>query len=290
MTKQVFSETIHKNKGYYQSFNIDNILYKSKTSYQDLIIFNNNFWGNILVLDGIIQLTERDEFIYHEMITHVPILAHQNPKNVLIIGGGDGGVLREVLKHKKIYKIKLVEIDQEIISLSRKYLPRISAGAFENKKVEIIIEDGMNYVKRCKETFDLIILDRTDPIGCGEVLFTDEFYKSCKDLLTPSGIITAQSGVCFFQLDQLKQTMLSFSKFFTDWSLYSAAVPGFVGGIMAFSWGTNEGTLRKLSLKMLNEKFSESTISTKYYTPEIHLGSFAIPKYISGSLRWEHQN
>ena len=284
MTKQIFSEAVHTDIGYRQSFDIDTVLYKRKTPFQDLIIFHNKFWGDVLALDGIVQLTERDEFIYHEMIAHVPAFAHPNLKNVLVIGGGDGGVLRELLKHEKIEKIKLVEIDEEVINLSKKYLPKISDGAFDNKKVEVIITDGIKYVKDSQEKFDLIILDSTDPVGCGEVLFTDTFYKSCKAILNPGGLITAQSGVPFFQLEQLKQTMSSFSSIFNDWSIYSTAIPIFIGGVMAFAWGTDDINLRKTPLETINKRFLDSKISTKYYNPDIHLASFAIPEYVADNL------
>lgn len=179
--KPWFKETLYTK--YAQSFEIDKVLYEKKTEFQNLSIFENEAFGKVLTLDGVIQLTERDEFIYHEMLTHVPIFSHGNIKTVLVIGGGDGGIVREVLKHKTIEKVVLVDIDRYVIELSKQYLPKISDGAFDDPRLEVVIGDGSEYVKTQEKAFDLIICDSTDPIGPALVLFTTEFYQNCHDAL-----------------------------------------------------------------------------------------------------------
>lgn len=167
MTEWV-SETLHA--GYQQRFEVSKVLYSEKTEFQDMVIFENPKFGRVLVLDGVIQTTEKDEFIYHEMMVHTPMLANGAAKRVLIIGGGDGGCLREALRHPGVGKVTMVEIDPTVVELSRKYLPGHSDGAFDDPRTDLVIADGLKYVAESDEKFDVIIVDSTDPIGPGEVL------------------------------------------------------------------------------------------------------------------------
>jgi len=233
-----------------------------------------------MALDGVVQTTEKDEFIYHEMLTHVPILAHGAAENILIIGGGDGGILREALRHTKINNITMVEIDEAVVDMCVKYLPNHSQGAFDNSKLNLVIADGARFVAETKDKFDVIIVDSTDPIGPGEVLFQFEFYKNCKSLLNKDGIIVTQNGVAFMQPDEIKNTQKCFSKIFKDNYFYLASIPTYFGGDMAFGWGTDNAQHRHIDLDTLKARFKDSEIKTKYYNPEIHQGSFAIPQYI----------
>ena len=196
---KLFTETLYDALG--QSFRIDKVYFESKTEHQHLMIFHNAALGRVMVLDGIVQTTEKDEFIYHEMMAHVPLLAHGKARRVLIIGGGDGAMLREVLKHKTVEQVTMVEIDQAVIDMAREYLPNHSQGAFDDARANIVIADGMDFVRDTDLTFDVIISDSTDPIGPGEILFTDDFYGQCKRILNNDGIIATQNGVAFFQLD-----------------------------------------------------------------------------------------
>jgi spermidine synthase len=161
---------------YQQRFSATEVLFEEKTEHQDLVIFENDFFGRVMLLDGVTQTTDRDEFVYHEMISHVPIFAHGNAQKVLIIGGGDGGVLREVLRHKDV-ECTMVEIDASVVEMSKKYFPQHSDGAFEDPRCNLVIADGLKFVKETQDRFDVIIVDSTDPIGPGEVLFTSEFYS-----------------------------------------------------------------------------------------------------------------
>ena len=280
-----YKETLHDSYG--QIFEVDNVLYENKTDNFDLVIFENKQHGRVLALDGIIQTCESDEFIYHEMLAHVPLFANDTAECVLVIGGGDGGILREIVKHTKIERIVQVEIDQDVIDMSKEYLPNHSNGAFDDHRLEIVIADGAEYVKTCKEQFDVIIIDSTDPIGPGEVLFQEEFYENCYDLLPKyGGVIVTQNGVPFYQPAELTQTHQSFSKIAKQVQFYTAAVPTYVGGVMTFGYITNSKAdfIPHSNKEILAEDFHDSGIETKYYDNEIHHASFVLPKYIKGLL------
>lgn len=261
---------------------MDKEVHHEKTELQDLIIFDNAYFGRVMALDGVVQLTEADEPIYHEMMTHVPLLTHGNATSVLVIGGGDGGSLREVLKHPGVKRLVLVEIDPSVIELCKKYLPGLSKGAFEDPRVEVIIQDASEYVKEKGELFDVIICDSTDPIGPGQVLFTQEFYGGCKSRLKERGIFVNQNGVPFFQKEELEMTMENRSPHFKNVSFYVAPVPTYAGGFMAFGWASD--TDYHLSEEVLKKRFESLGISTFYYTPQIHRACFALPNFFFGSV------
>src|SRR4051794_16361452 len=164
---------------YSQVLTIDSVLHQSRTEFQEVLIFENRLFGKVLALDGVVQLTERDNHIYHEMIAHVPLMAHGSAKDVLIIGGGDGGTLREGLKHR-VMSATLVELDGEVIDLSRRFLPEVSGGAFDDPRANVLVMDGTRYIAEAKKRFDVIIIDSTDPMGPGEPLFTAAFYEACR--------------------------------------------------------------------------------------------------------------
>lgn len=165
----------------------------TKSQFQKVVIGKNKWWGNIMWLDGVLNVTERDEFVYHEMIVHVPMMTHPNPKRVLIVGGGDGGAAREALKHPNLEKVVMIDIDEVVVNECKKHMPSINGGAFEDPRLELIIGDGIDYVKKSEDnSFDVIIVDSTDPIPdtVGEVLFTLEFYENCKRILAPNGVVS----------------------------------------------------------------------------------------------------
>lgn len=282
MTTTTYLESLYK--GYGQSFTLDEVLFEHRTEHQELIIFRNSEFGTVMALDGIIQTTERDEFIYHEMMTHVPILAHGNAKRVLIIGGGDGGILREVLRHESVEHVTQVEIDQAVIDMCKQYLPNHSAGAFDDPRANIVIADGVEFVNECAETFDVIISDCTDPVGPGEVLFSSRFYEGCKRCLTPGGVFVAQNGVAFMQPDEILTTRRRLGPYFADQYFYNAAVPTYVGGVMAFAWASDNAELRQQNVDVIRERFERSGIQTRYYNPALHVASFALPQYVVSAL------
>ena len=279
---KTYTETLYDSYG--QEFSIDKVYFENKTDHQHLIIFENAKFGRVMALDGIIQTTEADEFIYHEMLTHVPLLAHGNVKRVLIIGGGDGGMLREVCKHSSVEHIIQVEIDEQVVDMCKEHLPNHSAGAYDDPRVHIVIDDGANFVRECTEKFDVIISDSTDPIGPGDVLFTSDFYSDCKKCLSDGGILVTQNGVAYMQLDEVTTTAKRLQPYFSDHTFYSAAVPTYIGGIMTFAWASDNAALRTITAETIAQRFADGNIKTRYYNPAIHVASFALPQYILDAL------
>ncbi|PTW51870.1 MULTISPECIES: polyamine aminopropyltransferase [Rhodovulum] len=270
-------ERLHK--GYGQALEETEVLYDSQTDHQRLRVFENPRFGRVMTLDGVVQVTEADNFIYHEMLTHVPILAHGAAKRVLIIGGGDGGMAREALRHPSVESVTMVEIDAGVVEFCKTYLPGISQGAFDDPRLNLVIDDGAAFMRNTDQKFDVIVVDSTDPIGPGEVLFTDTFYGHAKRALTQDGILVTQNGVPFVQGEELTNSMRAFKALFADWGCYMATVPTYAGGPMAFGWGT-DGPGRTVALDELEARFAAAAIQTDYYTPEIHRAAFALPGYV----------
>ena len=273
--------------GWGQRFLVKRELARVQSDFQDIVIFESFSHGRVMVLDGVIQITEADEFVYQEMLTHVPLLAHGAAENILIIGAGDGGVLRRVLQHKTVKRAVMVEIDGEVIRLSKEFLPDIAGNAWTDPRADVIVGDGIDYVKRAPAaSFDAIIVDSTDPIGVGEVLFTDEFYEHCARTLTPRGLIVNQCGVPAMQADELRDTSLRRRKFFPHVTAYVAAVPTYVGGFMTLGWAAKDASLTTLPVETIRARAKAAGIlgSTQYWTPEIHAGAFHLPPYIARHL------
>lgn len=273
-----FVETLYPDYG--QRFTADEILYEENTGQQHLVIFRNAMLGRVMMLDGVVQTTERDEFVYHEMLTHVPMLAHGRVRRVLIVGGGDGGILREVSRHPGVEVITLVEIDQAVIEMSREYFPGHSAGAFDDPRLSVVIEDGARFMRQGTQTWDLIIVDSTDPAGPGEVLFSESFYACCQKRLSAGGVLVTQNGVPFFQQEEVKKSARLFDALFEDWYFYCAAVPTYVGGNMTLGWASDDPSLRQVGVEVLRERYEEAGLATRYYTPELHKAAFALPAFI----------
>ncbi len=281
MTRWI-KETLYPS--YSQGFKAGDVLFEQKTEHQDLIIFENEFFGRVMMLDGVTQTTDRDEFVYHEMISHVPILAHGAVRKALVIGGGDGGVLREVLRHKDV-ECTMVEIDASVVEMSKKYFPGHSDGAFDNPRCNLVIADGLKFVKETQDKFDVIIVDSTDPIGPGEVLFTSEFYADCQRCLSTDGILVTQNGVPFFQAEEVVVTQERMSPHFEDMNFYVVAVPTYVGGFMTLAWASNNPEMRAQSQEVIEQRFDAAGFDTDYYTPAVHVGAFALPNYINKLLK-----
>jgi spermidine synthase len=284
-TDSWINETLYPNWG--QRFLVTRELARAQSEFQDIAIFESASHGRVMALDGVIQITEADEFVYQEMLTHVPLLAHGAAENVLIIGAGDGGVLRRVLQHDTVKRAVMVEIDGEVIRLSKEFLPRIAGDAWNDKRADVIVGDGINYVQRAQDgSFDAIIVDSTDPIGVGEVLFTDAFYHNCARILTSRGLIVNQCGVPFMQADELRDTSARRRKFFRHVTAYVAAVPTYVGGFMTLGWAAKDASLAATRVETIRERASRTGIlgTTHYWTPEIHTGAFNLPPYIARHL------
>lgn len=263
-----------------QALRAERVLYDSETDHQRLRVIENPTFGRILTLDGVVQTTEGDNFIYHEMMSHVPILAHGDARRVLIIGGGDGGMARTVLQHRGVRHVTMVEIDADVVDFSRRYLPALSDGAFDDPRLELVIADGADFMRETEGGYDVIIVDSTDPVGPGEALFSDHFYGHARNALSPEGILVTQNGVPFLQGAELTGTMRAFKSLFRDATCYLATIPTYAGGPMAFGWGT-DGKARRTDLATLEGRFAAAGLETGYYTPEVHKAAFALPPYIS---------
>ncbi len=272
-----FGETLHAD--WAQRIKVERVIYRAQSEHQDIIVFESAKWGKVLALDGVIQTTTADEFAYHEMLIHPAIIAHGHVRSVLIIGGGDGGSLREVLRHEAIERIVQIEIDQGVIDLCREYLPELSQDAFDNPRAQVKIGDGARYVAETDEKFDLIVIDSTDPIGPGEVLFTAEFYRNCRKCLNEGGVLVTQSGnpaVAGGELATGQSRLVEAG--FGDVSYILTSVPTYIGGFMALGWASDNAELRKLNRNIFNQR--EIPKSLRYYNPAIHEAAFAHPNWI----------
>lgn len=273
-----FAETLFPD--FQQRLRVTRELHREKTPFQELSILETPRFGRVLTLDGVVQTTEKDEFCYHEMLTHVPILAHGAARTVLIIGGGDGGVLREALRHEGVEKAVMVEIDGGVVEACRKYMPSLSAGAFEDPRTELLIGDGFKYVKETTERFDVVIVDSTDPTGPAVPLFDDRFYTDVRSRLTERGIVVCQSGVGFMQPGEAGGTCARMRRLFSDGTLYMTQVPTYAAGLMLLGWGAMSAGPRKTPLATLERRYREAGIATRYYSPAIHTACFALPPYL----------
>ncbi len=253
-------------------------LHVEKTEFQHIAVIDTMQFGRMLVLDGMVQTTIEDEFVYHEMITHVPLNTHPSPKNVLVIGGGDGGAIREIVKHPSVERAVLVEIDRRVVEVSREYLPEISSG-LDNPKVNVIYDDGIKHVKENPNTYDVIIVDSTEPVGPAVELFSGDFYRSVDNALKEDGLFVAQTESPFFNRDLIKHCYREISGVFPLTKLYLASVPTYPSGLWSFTMG---------SKKYDPESINSSSIPgypTKYYTGELHKGAFILPRFVQDLLK-----
>ncbi|WP_226036262.1 polyamine aminopropyltransferase [Aquibacillus saliphilus] len=252
---------------------INKSLHSEKTDFQQLDMLETEEWGNMLVLDDMVMTTTKDEFVYHEMVAHVPLFTHPNPKHVLVVGGGDGGVIREILKHKSIEKATLVEIDGKVIEYSKKYLPEI-AGELDNPRVEVKVDDGFMHIAKSEREYDVIMVDSTEPVGPAVNLFSKGFYSGISKALKDDGIFVAQTDNPWFKADLIHQVYHDVSEIFPVTRLYTANIPTYPSGLWTFTIGSKIHD----PLKVKAERFEE--IDTKYYTDELHYAAFALPKFV----------
>jgi spermidine synthase len=264
---------------------VDRILHEEKTAHQHLVIFTNETWGTVLMLDGVCQLTTSDEFIYHEMMAHVPLMALERPRRVLVVGGGDGGVLREVLKHPSVDKATLCEIDRSVIDLSLRYYPEIAAGALGDRRAEVVIADGLKYVAEAKERFDAIIVDSSEPIGPSAVLHTREFFADCKRALKEGGVLVTQNGLPFLFPNHLGATTEIFASLFRLAAPYLCTQPCYFGGPFALNLASDDTELLGTSERVLAGRQSRRGIETRYWTAAVHRAAFALPAYVESVAR-----
>jgi len=257
----------------------DEVLHEVKTEHQHLVIFKNKTWGTVLMLDGVCQLTTSDEFIYHEMMAHVPLMVLDRPKQVLVVGGGDGGVLREVLKHPSVERAMLCEIDRAVIDTALRYYPEIPGATFDDERTVVVIADGRKFVAETDERFDAIIVDSSEPIGPSAVLHTREFFADCKRALKDDGILITQNGLPFLFPEHLRETTRAFASLFDYVAPYMCTQPCYFGGPFALNWASDEDEHLELPDKKLAKRQQKRGIETRYWTPAVHNAAFALPAY-----------
>ena len=265
------------------SIRVDKQLYSGKSEFQRIDVFESPECGRFLTLDGYMMLTEKDEFIYHEMITHVPMAVHPNVKKVLVIGAGDGGVVRELVRYHDIEKIDMVEIDELVVEVCKKYLP-LTACRFDDERLTVYYEDGLKFVRSKENEYDLIIVDSTDPFGPGEGLFTKEFYGNCCKALKEDGILINQHESPFYPDDAAacQRAHKNIVKTFPIAKVYQAHIPTYPSGHWLFGFASK----KYHPLRDLDEtRWNMRSISCRYYTTTLHKGAFYIPAYVEQLLK-----
>lgn len=259
---------------YSVTWGIKDIIYTEKTPFQKLSIIETEEFGRALVLDNVLQTTINDEFYYHEMITHVPLFTHANPSRVLIIGGGDGGTAREVLKHKSVERIDLVDIDERVIAVCRKYLPELSC-SFDDPKVNVIITNGVDYVKKQKSKYDVVIIDSTDPepVGPAMELYSRDFYQSINQCLSDDGLFVAHTDSPCFSFSRFQKIQYQINACFPLTNVYITCVPSYVSGYWSFTIGSKH-------YDPLQDYRQDSLMKTRFYTGELHRACFVLPRFM----------
>jgi spermidine synthase len=280
--KRWIAETLFEPLGLRMSYQAERVLHETRSEHQDVVLFEHRHFGKMMMLDGATQVTSRDEFVYHEMMTHVPLLAHGAARDVLIIGGGDCGIAEEALKHAAVARLTQVEIDASVVEFAKQHFPEFTGPVLADPRFELVIDDGMKFVAATDRRFDVIIVDSTDPEGPGRVLFSEEFYAACRRRLSPGGVMVTQNGVPFLQPEELTASLGKFRRLFADASCYVAAIPTYVGGHMAMGWAAERAGLRELAVETIARRYAEAgAFPTRYWTPEIHRAAFALPRFIA---------
>ncbi len=254
-------------------YRIKETLFRTKTQFQDLSVLDTYEFGRILVLDGVVQTTVRDEFIYHEMLVHPAMALHPSPRRILVVGGGDGGTIREIVKYPELEKVTLAELDKEVIAASRRFLPELSC-AFDHPKVEINIGDGIEFIKSQENTFDIIFIDSPDPIGPAGGLFSATFYADVRKALKPEGIMAAQTESPFLHAGLIRQVHTALRKESLNPRLYLAYIPTYQHGMWSF-------TMAAKNLGSLKTELGRTPANTRYYNKDIHRGAFCLPGFVA---------
>ncbi len=258
------------------SFNVEKVLFTGKSEFQTLDVVETKPYGTMLLLDGLVMITDADEFVYHEMISHIPVCLHSNPKKVVVIGGGDGGTVRELLKYPNIEEIVLCEIDGLVIEKSKEFFPEVARG-LSDKRVQVHVADGVEFMKTLKSCVDIVLVDSTDPIGPGEGLFSRAFYKSVADSLKPDGLMTAQSECPWFKQEVFSRIMSNIRGGFAHHKTYVASIPTYPRGF----WSWTVGSQNEIKPQNFDRtKFRAVSGGLHYLTEELMTAAFAIPKFL----------
>lgn len=262
--------------GFSLNYKIERVLHEEQTPYQQLRIVEFTEFGRALILDDAIQVTLRDEFIYHEMIAHVPLFTHPNPRRVLIIGGGDGGTAREVLRHPSVEQVDMVEIDGAVVEACRRYLPE-TAACLNDPRLNLLIADGIKFVRDCEPgTYDAILVDSSDPVGPAVGLFNREFYEGVHRALTDDGLFVCQSESPFYNQDLMKAIHEIAAELYPFASPYLFSIATYPSGLWSFTMGSKQHDPTQVNPQL--------TFDTRYYTPEIHRAAFHLPPFLKAAL------
>ncbi|MFW6303487.1 MAG: polyamine aminopropyltransferase [Candidatus Sumerlaeota bacterium] len=276
--------------GFAARYRIERVLAETTTPFQHVELVESERFGKMLWLDNVVQCTEADEFVYHEMMVHVPLLAHPAPRRVLIIGGGDGGALREVLRHPEVERAVMVEIDRQVVDFCREHLPSLSRGAFDDPRVELVYDDGAKFVRETGETFDVVIVDSSDPIGPAQVLFTRDFYADIARCLSDNGILVRQTGSIFLQPEEQVQAMIRLGEVFLHNALYLFDVPTYVGGHFSAAFSSMRIDPTRADIDELSKRMERLEGPTRYYSPALHQAAFCLPEYLRRRLDKQEQD
>jgi len=268
-------------KGFLEThYRVEKTLFSEKSPFQQIDVVETAGLGRMLLNDGIVMLSERDEFVYHEMIAHVPLFVHPNPRRVLVIGGGDGGSVREIMKHSGIERVVMVEIDEVVVRACRAHMPDVSC-ALDDPRLELRIQDGVHYMAQCRETFDLVIVDSTDPIGPATPLFNRDFYQQAAALLGPDGILVSQAESPFYDPELQGPMLRNQRPFFARLHLYLFSTLTYPGGTWSFGFAS-KGPCPLADFDP--QRVAAAGLATRYYNPGIHRAAFMLPTFVRDTL------
>lgn len=256
------------------------LVHRERSAFQTVEVYDHERFGRMLLLDGVVQTTERDEFCYHEMLVHPALCALERPERVLVVGGGDGGTLRRVLGHGPA-EVVCCEIDEAVVRVSREHLPAVSEGALEDPRLRLVFEDGAAFVASHDGAFDAVIVDSTDPVGPGAVLFSEGFYASCRRALRPGGVLVAQTGSPFYQADELRSALGNLASAFPSTELHTGHVPTYPGQLWTYASAAEGRAVSSVPATEVRRRLEARGIETRYYTPELHGAAFVLPAFLA---------
>jgi spermidine synthase len=266
--------------GQAMSIQVEKVLDHHRSEFQDILVFDSSTYGCVLVLDGVIQVTDRDEFAYQEMIAHIPLYAHPNPKKVLVIGGGDGGVLREIARHPSVEEIVICELDKDVIEVSKKYLPGLAKG-YDDPRVIVHVMDGAKFMDENQDCFDVIITDSSDPVGPASVLFETPFYNAMHASLRNGGIVCTQGECMWLHLELIQPLVNSIKQTFTSVDYAYTTIPTYPSGQIGFIVASKGGSSCKKPVRQPDDK---TLAELRYYTPALHEAAFVLPAFAQRAI------
>ncbi|MFH5885812.1 polyamine aminopropyltransferase [Halalkalibaculum sp. DA3122] len=274
-----YNEYYHKKTGL--TVGVKNVLFSEQSEYQKVEVLETDTWGNMMTIDGMVMLSEKDEFVYHEMLSHVGLFSHPKPERVLIVGGGDGGTAREVLRHDSVVQVDLVEIDKVVVRASKRFLPEV--GDWQNPRLNVLFEDGIQFVNGVKLPYDVIIIDGSDPVGPAQGLFEHNFLRSCHNALAEDGVLVAQTESPWVKSyhSSIKNVFTALDAMFEVSKMYLAYIPLYPAGMWSFSFGSKGvDPLTGDTVRRVEKGVRQFGERLKYYNKDVHIGSFALPNFV----------